>query len=116
MIIGENVKGLLSRKTSTGEPYVDVIVGEFKKLGYEMIHKVMKADKYGVPQKRERLLLIGVKPDNPYGWKRWEAVMNHMNAQDNSHLLPGLKEYTNKLDTIRGLSATKIFPELAHLL
>ena len=53
---------------------------------------------------------------NPYGWKRWEAVVKHMNAQDNSHLLPGFKEYTNKLDSIRGLSAEKIFPELAHLL
>jgi len=53
---------------------------------------------------------------NPYGWKRWEAVMNHMNAQDNSHLLPGFKEYTNKLDAIRNLNAAKVFPELAHLL
>ena len=53
---------------------------------------------------------------NPYGWKRWEAVLNHMNAQDNSHLLPGFKEYTNKLDSIRGLCAAKVFPELAHLL
>ena len=53
---------------------------------------------------------------NPYGWKRWEAVVKHMNAQDNSHLLSGFKEYTNKLDSIRGLSAEKIFPELAHLL
>jgi len=69
MIIGENVKGLLSRKTSTGEPYVDVIVSEFQKLGYEVIHKVMQAHKHGVPQKRERLLIVGVKPDNPYGWK-----------------------------------------------
>lgn len=53
---------------------------------------------------------------NPYGWKRWEAVLNHMNAQDNSHLLPGFKEYVNKLDAIRGLKAAKVFPELAHLL
>ena len=53
---------------------------------------------------------------NPYGWKRWEAVLNHMNAEDNSHLLPGFKEYVNKLDAIRGLSAAEVFPELAHLL
>jgi hypothetical protein len=39
-----------------------------------------------------------------------------MNAQDNSHLLPGFKEYVNKLDNIRGLCAAKIFPELSHLL
>lgn len=53
---------------------------------------------------------------NPYGWRRWEAILNHMDAQDNSHLLPGFKEYVNKLDAIRGLEAKKVFPELAHLL
>lgn len=53
---------------------------------------------------------------NPYGWNRWEAVINHMNAQDNSYLLPGFKEYTNKLDKIRNLNAATTFPELAHLL
>ncbi len=53
---------------------------------------------------------------NPYGWKRWEAVMDHMDAKDNSHLLPGFKEYVNKLDAIRGLKASNIFPEIAHLL
>jgi len=53
---------------------------------------------------------------NPYGWKRWEAVLKHMISQDNSHLLPGFKEYVNKLDSIRGLNAAVIFPELAHLL
>jgi len=53
---------------------------------------------------------------NPYGWKRWEAVLKHMDAQDNSHLLPGFKEYVTKLDAIRGNSAKIVFPELAHLL
>lgn len=53
---------------------------------------------------------------NPYGWKRWQALLNHMNSADNSHLLPGFKEYVNKLDAIRGLSASTVFPELRHLL
>ncbi|SVD81808.1 uncharacterized protein METZ01_LOCUS434662, partial [marine metagenome] len=53
---------------------------------------------------------------NPYGWKRWEAVMDHMDAQDNSYLLPGFKEYVTKLDAIRGLKASNVFPELEHLL
>jgi len=53
---------------------------------------------------------------NPYGWQRWEAVLLHMEAKDHSRLLPGFKEYVNKLDAIRGLSAAKIFPELGHLL
>ena len=53
---------------------------------------------------------------NPYGWRRWEAILNHMDAADNSHLLSGFKEYVTKLDAIRGVSAKNIFPELAHLL
>jgi MoaA/NifB/PqqE/SkfB family radical SAM enzyme len=53
---------------------------------------------------------------NPYGWKRWEAVLDHMDSSDDSHLLPGFKEYVNKLDYIRKLDASKIFPELKDLL
>jgi len=53
---------------------------------------------------------------NPTGWKRWEGILNHMDSKDNSHLLPGFKEYVNKLDAIRNLDSSKIFPELAHLL
>jgi DNA (cytosine-5)-methyltransferase 1 len=68
LIIGENVKGLLSRKTSTGELYIDVIVAEFEKIGYNVLYQVFKTEKFNVPQSRERLIIIGVKKDNPYGW------------------------------------------------
>jgi|TARA_B110000977_G_scaffold1700_1_gene2416 organic radical activating enzyme len=53
---------------------------------------------------------------NPAGWSKWEGLLAHMDSKDNSHLLPGFKEYVNKLDGIRGLDASKIFPELSHLL
>lgn len=69
MIIGENVKGLLTRKTSTNELYIDIIVAEFEKLGYDVLHKVLKTEQFNVPQKRERLIIIGIKKNNPYGWK-----------------------------------------------
>jgi len=69
MIIGENVKGLLSKKTEQdGVFYIDVIVAEFEKLGYEVKYQVCKAEQFGVPQKRERLIIIGTKKGNPYGW------------------------------------------------
>jgi DNA (cytosine-5)-methyltransferase 1 len=68
MIIGENVKGLLSRKTTSGENYIDVIVNEFTNLGYNVKYKVMKAHKHNVPQKRERLIIVGVK-ENDYNWE-----------------------------------------------
>lgn len=68
IIIGENVKGLLTKKTSTGENYIDIIVAEFEKIGYDVIHQVFKTEQFGVPQKRERLIILGVKKGNPYGW------------------------------------------------
>jgi DNA (cytosine-5)-methyltransferase 1 len=69
LIIGENVKGLLTKKTSNKELFIDVIVAEFEKLNYEVIYKVFKTEQYNVPQKRERLIILGIKKDNPYGWK-----------------------------------------------
>lgn len=63
VIIGENVKGLLSRKTDTNENYIDIIVQEFNILGYSVIYKVFDCHKYGIPQKRQRLIIIGVRND-----------------------------------------------------
>lgn len=60
-IIGENVKGLVNRVTSDGKKYMDVIQGEFESIGYDITHKVMKANLYGVSQKRERLIIVGIK-------------------------------------------------------
>jgi len=53
---------------------------------------------------------------NPKGWRQWQGLLNYMDSKDSTHLLPGFKEYVNKLDAIRRLDASKIFPELAHLL
>ena len=61
MIIGENVKGLLTKKSSKGELFIDIIVSEFEKIGYNVIYKVFKCEEYGVPQSRERLIIIGIK-------------------------------------------------------
>ena len=64
-IIGENVKGLLTRKTATGELYIDVITQEFENLGYRTEHKLIKTVKHGIPQRRERLIIVGCKSDKP---------------------------------------------------
>lgn len=53
--------------------------------------------------------------DNPYGWRRWQAVLDFMDAEDHTDQLPAFKEYINNLDEIRGTSFQSIFPELSHL-
>jgi len=62
-IIGENVDGLLSRKTATGENYIDVIVQEFQNLGYNVSFQVCHTVQFGIPQLRKRLFYVGVRKD-----------------------------------------------------
>lgn len=52
---------------------------------------------------------------NPYGWKRWQAVLDFMDSEDTSDLIPALKEYLHNIDDIRGLNFKETFPELSHL-
>lgn len=82
LIIGENVKGLITKKTTSGELYIDVIVSEFQKLGYDLMYEIVKAENFNVPQSRERLIIVGVKKDNPYGWKP-AFPTNHNNTKQN---------------------------------
>jgi len=54
----ENVTGLATHKN--GET-ITLIQDCFKRLGYECDWRLLNAAHYGVPQKRERLVMIGVK-------------------------------------------------------
>ena len=62
-IIGENVDGLLNRKTATGENYIDVIVAEFESIGYNVTYQVCHVVQFGVPQLRKRLIIVGIRKD-----------------------------------------------------
>jgi organic radical activating enzyme len=53
---------------------------------------------------------------NPYGWKRWEGILDWMDAEDHTNLLPDFKEYIERMDTQRNTDFKDIFPELSHLL
>jgi organic radical activating enzyme len=53
---------------------------------------------------------------NPYGWKRWEGILDWMDAEDHTNLLPDFREYITTMDNQRGTNFKETFPELAHLL
>jgi MoaA/NifB/PqqE/SkfB family radical SAM enzyme len=53
---------------------------------------------------------------NPYGWKRWQAVLDFMDAEDHAAQLPAFKEYIETLEKSRGTDFKSTFPELSHLL
>ena len=54
--VGENVKGLLSMQKGK---VIEMIINDFKALGYKVDYKLLKASDYGVPQNRERVVIIG---------------------------------------------------------
>ena len=60
----ENVPGMLTMKTEGGEKVVDIILKEFKKIGYK-VHppKKLLATDFGVPQKRRRIFFIGTNTE-----------------------------------------------------
>lgn len=59
-LIGENVAGLLTKKTDDGKSSViDVIQQEFQSIGYQIAYKVYDVSTVGVPQSRKRLIIVG---------------------------------------------------------
>ena len=62
-IIGENVEGLLSRKTTDGGTFISVIKEEFEKLGYTIYYQVFNTVRFNIPQLRKRLIIVGIRND-----------------------------------------------------
>lgn len=54
--VAENVKGILSMEKGR---IIDMIVNDFKALGYDVDYKLIRASDYGVPQHRDRVVIIG---------------------------------------------------------
>ena len=61
IFVAENVKGLLSHD---GGKTLETIIFTFEELGYKVIKpQVLQAMYYNVPQKRERLFIVGIRND-----------------------------------------------------
>ena len=58
LFLAENVKGLLTM--NKGEA-IKIIIKDFEALGYNVSYKLLSAADFGVPQNRERVIIIGTK-------------------------------------------------------
>ena len=58
--IGENVKGLL---TMGDGQIIDAIIADFAECGYDVFYKLVNAKNFGVPQDRERVIIVGFRKD-----------------------------------------------------
>ena len=58
--LAENVKGLIS--LGKGAVF-NMILNDFSQLGYKVSYKILNAADYGVPQTRQRVIIVGVRYD-----------------------------------------------------
>lgn len=64
--LAENVKGILS--IGKGQVF-QMILEDFKSIGYNVQYRVLNAADYGVPQTRLRVIIVGVRKDVHFEYK-----------------------------------------------
>lgn len=79
IFVAENVKGLLTANKGYAIKRVNK---DFRNLGYHIRCRLIKFVEHGVPQKRERVIIIGIRKDMN-GWFDWMEP-THKNKYVNS--------------------------------
>lgn len=109
VFIIENVKNLIS---SSGGFFIKQIYEKFENLGYTLNHGILNAAKFGVPQTRERAIIIGYKGSkkisipNNYVKKSttvWDAISDLAylesgeGSEESNYITESLSDYQKKL-------------------
>jgi len=100
MFIFENVKGILSMKDNNNNSVMDMITREFEHIsdnfGYHVLHHVLNAVNYGIPQYRERVFIVGIRNDINLRWSPPESNGTQLTIKDAINDLPTLKQGETK--------------------
>lgn len=86
--VAENVKGLV---TANGGKAIERIVSDFKDLGYRVVWDVYNFADYGVPQLRERVLIVGIREDLGKTFEKPEPSTSPENYVTASQALTGVE-------------------------
>lgn len=92
IFVAENVKGMMT--LGKGEVFKQIIQ-DFAAAGYTIYHKLLNSAEYGVPQIRERVILVGVRNDINFEYVHPEAT--------HGYGVKGLKEVVTLRDAIGDL-------------
>lgn len=91
----ENVKGLLSFKDVSGHLLLPEIIHEFDIAGYKVNYKIVNASDFGVPQKRERIIIVGYRKDLILNKSFFDCLYDYIEEA------PTLKELFSDLPSIK---------------
>jgi hypothetical protein len=74
--IAENVKGIITANNHAAFP---LIIKQFEDSGYNVTYTVLKAVEFGVPQKRERVIIVGFRKDLNVNFSFPKAIIKNEN-------------------------------------
>ncbi|MBQ8154265.1 MAG: DNA (cytosine-5-)-methyltransferase [Prevotella sp.] len=74
--IAENVKGILSANNKKAFP---MILKEFQEVGYKVKYQLLNSSNYGIPQKRERVIIVGFRDDEDFFKFRFPVAVTKRN-------------------------------------
>ena len=94
VFVMENVAGLLIRKNADGENVIDIIKKAFTKAGYDCRVWTLNAADYGVPQLRQRVVIIGTR----LGQEIASPIASHSMKEDS-----GLPPYVTAWEALSDL-------------
>lgn len=91
IFVAENVKGLLMRHHADA---LQKVLADFRAIGYDVTYQLYHAADFGVPQTRERVIIVGTLPGvNPFVHpKPILKANNYITARDAIHDLIDLPE------------------------
>lgn len=107
IFIGENVKGLLSANKGKA---IQQIVDDFEALGYTVKYQLCNFAKYGAPQLRERVVIVGVRNDVDYNFKFPDYTHDDTNYYTAGQALKGVEAvpFNNEHQNIKDSTAEKL--------
>jgi DNA (cytosine-5)-methyltransferase 1 len=110
-VVFENVVGLL---THQGGKTFAALIGAFEALGYRVSARILNAAYHGLPQRRERLLIVGSRKGKAFAWPIATHRHDHRSMAGQSKLLiaPANGLFDNTLSALTLMDAINDLPEV----
>lgn len=115
--VAENVDGIRRSNKGDDTSALDIILEDFKAMGYNVVYKPLNAANYGVPQNRIRVIIVGIRKDinknmtypiSEYGVGKKYPLMTAKEAIDDLWNQIGITKILNH--TERDYSKAKFYP------
>lgn len=90
--IAENVKGLMTLQKGS---ILKKVIAEFENVGYDVKYKLLLASNFGIPQKRERIFIIGTRKDLKINYQFPQNTHSEENLFTEKKWVPLKKVITN---------------------